>query len=324
MEYRSYSAEQFAQDESFIAWVKKSDAKAIAFWEEFFQTNPGKQSEIYEAIKLIDEMKFEDDLSPREEDEEWDRLLGKIAHEDKKKRKPHFIRWAAVLIPFILAFLAFQYFDISNKTIVTAYGETKYVVLPDSTEVVINANSTLSYEITNKSREVWIDGEAFFDVNHIKNNGDNVNFIVHADNADVEVLGTSFNVNSRREKVKVVLNSGEIKLSYSDSTLIMAPGQMAEIYESNATIKQVNPSFYSAWKENKIKFESIPLSEIITMLEDNYGLQIEVKTEQNISQMHFQGTFLLDQDIHVFLEILAESFDFKLKKKDDKVIFYHS
>jgi len=322
LKYRTYSTEQFAQDESFIAWVLKSDKNAVAFWEEFYHANPAKQSEMYEAIRIIEEIEFQDDLTPAEQAEEWNKLYYKIQAENQQKKTSYF-KWAAVIVPLVLAGVSVFYFNLKDETIATGYGEKKEFYLPDSTQIILNANSDLSYKITDDYREVWLTGEAFFEVKKVTRNDKRVNFTVHTENADVEVLGTSFNVNNRRERLKVVLNSGEIKLMCKDSVLWMQPGQMAEVSATDAILKQVNVNYYTAWRSNVIPFESVPLPEIIDLLEDNYGLQIEVKTRQDISDMRFKGTFLLNQGADVFLEILAESFDFNLKKENENVILYH-
>lgn len=114
--------------------------------------------------------------------------------------------------------------------ICTAYGKTERITLPDQSVVLLNANSVLSYNdkwTDNKTREVWLAGEAYFEVKKSDARG-NAKFVVHTDQLSVEVLGTEFNVNNRRGKTQVVLNAGKVRLT-SDTTLekeiIMAPGE---------------------------------------------------------------------------------------------------
>ena len=96
----------------------------------------------------------------------------------------------------------------------TVYGETNTFTLPDGSSVVLNANSTLTlYSDWNSepSREIWLDGEAFFSVVH---KTDNQLFKVKTkEGVTVEVLGTTFNVYNRTNETKVVLNSGQIRLN---------------------------------------------------------------------------------------------------------------
>ena len=101
----------------------------------------------------------------------------------------------------------------STSTYVTRYGETQTILLPDSSTVLLNANSrlTLSTDWTD-TREVWLEGEAFFRVRKIKRitspaSAEHVKFIVRTDRLNVEVLGTEFNVRQRSEKTAVLLKS---------------------------------------------------------------------------------------------------------------------
>jgi DNA-directed RNA polymerase specialized sigma24 family protein len=118
-----------------------------------------------------------------------------------------------------------------------------------------------------KDRVVWMQGEAFFDINHLENNQ---KFIVKALNIDVEVLGTQFNVNSRRNNTTVVLNSGKVKLNHDDlvNDEFMDPGDLVEFsgHEKKIRKKVVNPEQFSSWKSNILIFKATPLSEIAQTL----------------------------------------------------------
>src|SRR5690606_15777064 len=107
----------------------------------------------------------------------------------------------------------------------TGYGETRKINLPDGSLVVLNANSELKYESNWQQapmREVWLQGEAFFEV--VKTTEEK-QFIVHTGSLDVEVLGTQFNVHNRHQKVQVVLSSGKVKLQPLErqESLLMNP-----------------------------------------------------------------------------------------------------
>src|SRR5688572_28246450 len=145
--------------------------------------------------------------------------------------------------------------------------------------VTLNFNSSLRFsrvDFNEKGREVWLDGEAFFAVVHKSNHQ---NFLVHTDQLKVEVLGTKFDVNSRRGKTRVMLEEGKVKLDLKSAftkQVIMKPGELVEYSEKDKapTRKTVDPTNYLSWKNNRLVFTSTSLLEIAHLLEDNYGYKV--------------------------------------------------
>ena len=180
----------------------------------------------------------------------------------------------------------------------TDYGQTRTVLLPDSSQVVLNANSSLRYPShwnVERPREVWLDGEAYFSVTHTQNHQ---KFFVHvSDGFQVEVLGTEFNIKDRREVTQVILNSGRVTLAIQKNheepeTLAMQPGDLVEFSEADQTIlkKQVDPTSYVAWREHKLIFDKRTLREIVRQLEDTYGVSIAI-TSDTLANTRLTGAF---------------------------------
>jgi ferric-dicitrate binding protein FerR (iron transport regulator) len=226
----------------------------------------------------------------------------------------------------------------SNVSYKTAYGETMSVVLPDSSVVSLNGNSQLSYAPvwkTTTTREVWLEGEAFFEVrqkdkNEIKsaahsqddNTSEGLKFVVHSANFDVEVLGTSFNVNDRGNHASVVLHSGRVRLQQADekANIMMKPGDLVAFSKENNDLvtKTVDPDLYTSWTKNKLVFDRTPLFEIARLLEDNYGLEITLK-DAHLRERIFTGTIPTMQ-VEVLLRILEESLQIHITKKGNQVM----
>ena len=124
----------------------------------------------------------------------------------------------------------------------TGYGEMKTIVLPDSSVVILNSNSSLRIPeqwSDAEGRQVWLEGEAYFQVQ--KQPATVRKFVVHTRQVDVEVLGTKFNVNTRRQQAVVSLEEGKVRLLVykGDSAVlekrapvVMRPGQVVVV---NAT-----------------------------------------------------------------------------------------
>jgi ferric-dicitrate binding protein FerR (iron transport regulator) len=201
-------------------------------------------------------------------------------------------------------------------------------VLPDSSVVTLNGNSTLSYVsgwTASATREVWLAGEAFFEVRKIaidENIAEKLKFVVHSANFDVEVLGTSFNVNDRGNHASVVLRTGKIRLQQADekANIMMKPGDLVAFSKekNDLVTKTVDPDLYTSWTKNKLVFERTPLPEIARLLEDNYGLEITLK-DAHLRERIFTGTIPTMQ-VEVLLRILEESLQIHITKKGNQVM----
>lgn len=195
------------------------------------------------------------------------RLIGKIA---------------ATIAILVVGYLGFQiWYEHQELQFLTTYGETQQIALSDGTQVVLNANSSLRF-VRNNPREVWLDGEAFFDV--MKKPQSGAQFHVHTQDLIIEVLGTAFNVNSRHEKTKVVLEEGSIKLNLQNGgeemmkpgDLISYSGKKAKILERKSSLEA---NIHSSWKDGFIQFNQIPLEEALGKVADHYGIRFQIDSE---------------------------------------------
>jgi ferric-dicitrate binding protein FerR (iron transport regulator) len=147
--------------------------------------------------------------------------------------------------------------------------------------------------------------------------------VVHTNDLDVTVLGTQFNVNNRGDQVKVVLNSGKVKVkvahAVSGNEIFMEPGEMVA-YDTHRKLigKQiVNPEIYSSWRDNYLVFDDAPLHEVAETLENTYGLQITFENE-SLSQEIIRGTVPSD-DIEILLESLSHIFNLEITQENNKI-----
>lgn len=236
-------------------------------------------------------------------------------------------RAAAVLVGLLLVTAA-GYRLLVHKSWVrhqTFYGELATIVLPDSSTVILNGNSRISYRPQwNKGpREVWIEGEAYFSVKHT---ADDRKFIVHSSKEmDVEVLGTEFNVYDRPDATRVVLNSGKVKLNIRKNReetayVDMDPGELVEFHQDLAYEKRsVNAERYSSWINGKVVLENTPFREIAVLLEETYGLSVSVPDTSLYSE-RFSGT-VPGENAEALLKALALSFNLRIKASGNNVIF---
>lgn len=198
----------------------------------------------------------------------------------------------------------------SGTTYQTAYGETQVVTLPDGSVVTLNAHSRLTLsDDFDVRREVWLEGEAFFEVEKVQDEAQNsIKFAVHTDRLRVEVLGTSFNVQDWDEKTQVVLKSGKVKLtSATHKAVTMEPGELAEVTETSQTIRKkvVNPDRYSAWTESRLRCDDTPLQEIATVIERRFGKRV-IFEQEKLRKITVTGTMPLHK-LTLLIEVLEAS-----------------
>jgi ferric-dicitrate binding protein FerR (iron transport regulator) len=190
---------------------------------------------------------------------------------------------ATLLLVFAGAWLYFyQNGDGETMIVSTAYGETKSFVLPDGSAVTLNANSTLRYNqfwADNTSRQVWLEGEAFFEV--AKKTATGQKFRVSTSDLTVEVLGTIFNVNTYRDATSVFLEEGKVQLELlgQEIPLMMAPGEIVSYSKTTGALPeklQTQPISHTSWKDGIMVFNQTPLEEVLTKMEETYGIVFEV------------------------------------------------
>lgn len=226
------------------------------------------------------------------------------------------IKVAAFIAFLVVGYLGFQQWHGEQEFVLqTAYGETELLQLPDGTEVTLNANSTLRY-FNKNPREVWINGEAFFDV--MKQPSKAV-FLVHTQDLVIEVLGTAFNVNSRHEKTKVVLEEGSIKLNLQDGQEeMMEPGDLISYSAKHAKIlerkSEVQAKVHTSWKDGAILFDQIPLKEAMEKVADQYGVQFVFENDP-LKEKKIGGGVPMD-NLKISLLTIEKTINVRIEKKE--------
>lgn len=336
MRFREFTISDFMQEPSFRSWVLDNDATAAAFWEEWMHSNPDKCEEVMQARQWLRVIGAPDWVPGADAaTDTWNRIvqtIDKTAQSGKpgiftlqpvvntmKSRRwlPYAAVLAGIAVLYAAAFFLFSGGEIHQAT---AMGELKTILLPDSSEVRLNVNSSVRYADkwnSEDAREVWIEGEAFFTVTHKRNHQ---RFIVHTRDMDVQVTGTAFNVNTRRVQTQVVLNNGVVKLALrphghdTAAPIIMKPGDMItySATTNELTNKKVDPEVYSSWQSKKLLFTDTPITEVIKSLQDNLGITIELQ-EESLGRQTFTGTVPTD-NVDVFFKTLSRSLQVTVTK----------
>ncbi len=340
MNLPDYTLQDFLQDASFLHWVHKTGAAEELQWETLLAAHPKKKIMARQAALLLTPVSFTPaPLPDAQQQESWQRLKHRLIFEENAQplaaarlKKLNFRQWpqwaaAMVVLGCSSALLYYLAVTLSRQTYRTKFGETATLILPDSSTVVLNGNTTLRYTANqnfNQNREVWLEGEAFFSVLR-KPGPDKAPFIVHTPEVNVRVLGTRFNVTNRRRKTRVVLSSGKVNLSAQASTAqpvteTLIPGEMAELApaQQKFTKSRVNPEVYSSWTHRKLIFEATPLADIVALLEENYGFKV-ITTDPKILTRKITGEIYID-DVNTLLLALSTSFNLNIEKQDRQTL----
>jgi ferric-dicitrate binding protein FerR (iron transport regulator) len=271
-------------------------------------------------------------------DSAWEKLRDRIQEdeqivpiiEEEKNRIFTFsaiLKYAAVIILLISVgfFTAKVYQNISDNGKMVEYVSlsdlSKEIVLPDGSTVLLNANSKISYPnaFASNERRIKLEGEAFFDVTK---NPDRP-FIIEVNEAEVKVLGTSFNVNSNtsEHKIEVFVETGLVQLSRkrnNEEKILIKPGNVG-IMSKDKLIKEKNYNKnIVAWKTKEIIFYEDNLKSVIETLNRAYNSDITCEN-QDILNLRYTSTFR-NQDIDSILNVICLTFDLKIENADNRII----
>ncbi|WP_369048291.1 FecR family protein [Tenacibaculum sp. UWU-22] len=238
----------------------------------------------------------------------------------KQPTKVISLRYKAILkvaaVVAILLTSAYWLFFNNTQSYTTHIAQNQTLTLPDNSEVILNAESELTYNKKkwNKSRNLNLAGEAFFKVTKGKK------FTVHTPAGNIQVLGTQFNVKQRNNYFEVQCYKGRVQVTYKDQKEVLTPGKLFRMINNKdgvvTSFKAKNPS----WLFNESSFNNVPLWQVINELEIQYDIKIDaskVDTEQL-----FSGAFT-HANKNMALESVTIPLKLSYKIKGKSVTFYN-
>ncbi|MHB1686198.1 MAG: FecR family protein [Ignavibacteriaceae bacterium] len=180
---------------------------------------------------------------------------------------------------------------------VTDLGHKSIITLNDGTKITLNADSKLKFptKFESKKREVYLEGEAYFEVAH-----DSIKpFIVHSGKFSTTVLGTKFDVKAfpNENDFTVSLVKGKVRVSKTDSRLsnneiILTPDQQF-IYDKTTGTEKIDHFDYLqtvGWKDNILIFDNIPLEKALVQLDRYFGVKFEL-ADNSYGSLKIKGNF---------------------------------
>ncbi|RPE13126.1 DUF4974 domain-containing protein [Chitinophaga lutea] len=263
----------------------------------------------------------------------WQQVASRIAGKKSGagKRRVWMALSAVVLLPLI-AYASYNiYCNIVGggmKEYRTAYGEIRQVMLPDSSVVFLNANSTLRIAEEwnpSESRGVWLDGEAYFEITK-KPGAGNAQFVVHTPDIDVAVLGTKFNVNMLGARTTVSLKEGKVQLTAKapitegKNVIMMKPGDEVLVEKNYSRLKEaINIDLIADWRNHRYHFENTSMADISALIRSKFGYEVVILTPE-IKQRKISGD-LYAEDITQLSRALSITMNIQIETKDEQLLF---
>lgn len=214
--------------------------------------------------------------------------------------------------------------EIPFQVISVPAGQRINIMLPDGTDVWLNARTTIRYPLSfhKENRLVQLDGEACFDVTEDPKKP----FIVQTSKSRLEVLGTVFNVEdySDKEDFETMLFAGAVKIIPKDTLLqpvTLAPAYKAYMYDGKLEIMKEDDYNVYRWREGLICFKDESFSNIMNDFEKYYGLSIIIENE-NVKRQYYSGKFRQTDGVDYALRVLQKDIRFTYKRDDDDSKIY--
>ncbi len=212
------------------------------------------------------------------------------------------------------------------NTLEIPYGKNFELTLSDGTNVFLNSGTTIKYPtkfIKGKNRQIYLTGEAYFDVAHDKDHP----FIVNAQGLNVQVLGTKFNIAAYANDVEtnVVLVEGKVSLydekdKEKTQSITILPNTKGIFNKTLRTLQtqKVNPELYTAWVKKELVFRNTSFDDILKKIERHYNVTV-VNQNKALNSEVFNARFK-KQPIDSVLSYLSDSYNIKYTIKKGKLI----
>jgi ferric-dicitrate binding protein FerR (iron transport regulator) len=360
MKLKSHIAEQLIT--SFL--LDEASREDIVQLEQWIGESEENRKHFLEMQQLWASIEIDQKLDEDQLAGDWGKVLKKSGLsgdekvELKNRRFDH--RWitrvaAVFILGFTVSWALFQGIfgpsskDLAYNEISTPKGSNSTILLPDGSKVWLNAGSTIKYPqvFSGKNKEVFLEGEAYFEVESDKRN----NFRVITDEITVQVHGTIFNVRSYPEDqlVETTLVEGEISVIKNlksqrkkSDPIILKPKQRIVLYKSEVLVpeikkrsdsvalpqiqkrtkaklllaKNVDTERFTSWKDGQLIIKSEPMEKLAVQLERRYNVKIHFENE-NIKQVRYSGT-IEDETVEQVMAAmeLASPINYRIKDRD--------
>lgn len=206
--------------------------------------------------------------------------------------------------------------SLQYNTVIVPPGQRINLILSDNTNLWLNANTTFSYptKFNRKSRTVYLDGEAYFEVSR----NEKVPFIVQSELGTVQVTGTIFNVDaySATKRFETSLFEGGVDIYHDEKKLTsLKTNETARLENNQIVVEMIGDRDRFLWRDGLIAFNHKRLEEILYSLEKYFDVEIEVLSTA-LPQHTYSGKFRQSDGVDYALKVLQKSINFSYERDD--------
>jgi ferric-dicitrate binding protein FerR (iron transport regulator) len=292
-DYLTYEPEELAQEEAFLQWVRGVDPTIDPQWEAWLAAHPDQSEKVETARALVAAVRWEVPALGKERKKAlWNAIDTATSEAQIKQLAPRRrASWAWAVAASIAMLLAAGWWWTNSSVdtplmVSTERTETSKEILPDGSLVSMNAVSSITYAPGKwqEERTILLEGEAFFEVEK------GSPFIVKTSLGQVEVLGTSFNVEARDGIFRVNCYTGKVKVTTSTGeTTILTPQKGAFLENGQLQARIISNRNDIAWQDQIHHFDEVPLDEVFAALERQYTISIQYPAD--IGKRQYAGFF---------------------------------
>lgn len=281
----------------------------------------------YEQLQLIwDNSKQLAAKSTVDTEASWAKFKNRIAADEQPITKaiplaPRNYTWmrAAATLVFLIGFGWLTYFTfMGSTTTYIADGVVMTETLPDGTVVTLNKGSEIVFNsrFNGDTRSVTLKGEAFFDVTPDKSKP----FVIKADNAEIKVVGTSFNVKSSSAKTEVIVETGIVEVSKKKNTVTLKPKEKAIVLQSSAApvVEAVDDVLYNYYRTKELVCNNTPLWRLVAVLNDAYNTNITIG-DKRLNDLAITTTFK-NESLDGVLNTISATLNVKVEKNGNNIV----
>ncbi|SDG23193.1 FecR family protein [Chitinophaga filiformis] len=231
--------------------------------------------------------------------------------------------WAAASVAVLLA-AGGVYYAVNRTTeqrvggnMITATaekGSIRKITLPDSSIIWLNADSKIRYAQQN-GREIWLEGEGYFEIAPRQEEG----FLVHTGQLDVQVLGTSFNIDAYApaDSITVTVSSGKVAVRTEKHADVAIAANQQAVYKATAdriNKYDISAADFGAWREGLLVFKNASFESIARTLERRYKVHIRFDGQKTASAL-LSARFGKDEPIKDILRMLCDIYGFNYRQE---------
>ncbi|TAG22303.1 MAG: FecR family protein [Cytophagia bacterium] len=352
--YSNYTVEEFIIDDDFIRWVKYPTEESDSFWQSFLNNQPAQTSTVRQARLAVQQLVIasKQAISTGEIPVIWTDIETHLKDQSQHGKRSLSIHWSklAAAASVILALGLGYWWAVKPaqnskeiysqmilktksplKEVINNSASKQAIIMSDGSKVVLEPNSRLSYSesFEGANREVYLLGEAFFEVERNPKKP----FLVYANGLIAKVLGTSFWVKAyeKDQQVTVLVKTGKVSVFSNKiaqnpdpetAGVVLTPNQKVVFEKEDArltrTLAEKPLLILSARELQQFSFTNAPIAEIFRAFEKAYGVEI-IFDEEVMTNCHLT-TSLTNETLFEKLDIICEGIESSYKVVDAQVI----